>query len=153
MEGKSLWIIKCMPVSARDWLAAKLKVTLVLAIPSILISATLVVIGLHTSLIDTLWAFLIPLAYIFAFGVFGLWLNIRMPRLDWQSEAEAVKQSGSVMVSIFSGMGAAAVPAIVAGVTKSPLVAPITFAVLVGFTIAMWSSLVRSGEKRMLMLH
>ena len=153
MEGKSLWIIKCMPVSARDWLAAKLKVTLVLAIPSILISATLVAIGLHTSLIDTLWAFLIPLAYIFAFGVFGLWLNIRMPRLDWQSEAEAVKQSGSVMVSIFSGMGAAAVPAIVAGVTKSPLVAPITFAVLVGFTIAMWSSLVRSGEKRMLMLH
>ena len=106
-----------------------------------------------TSLIDTVWAFLIPIAYIFAFGVFGLWLNIRMPRLDWQSEAEAVKQSGSVMVSIFTGMGVAAIPAIVSGVTQSPLVAPITFVVLVGLSIAMWSSLVKSGEKRMLMLH
>ena len=153
MEGKSLWIIKSMPVSARDWLAAKLKVTLMLAIPSILISSTLVAIGLKTNLIDTVWAFLIPLAYIFAFGVFGLWLNIRMPRLDWQSEAEAVKQSGSVMVSIFSGMGAAAVPAIAAGITQSPLVAPVTFVILVGLTIAMWQSLVKSGERRMLMLH
>ena len=123
------------------------------SIPSILISSTLVAIGLKTSLIDTVWAFLIPLAYTFAFGVFGLWLNIRMPRLDWQSEAEAVKQGGAVMISIFSGMAAAAIPAIVAGATESPLVAPITFAVLVGLTIAMWASLVQSGERRMLLLH
>ena len=153
MEGKSLWIIKGLPVSARDWLAAKLKVTLMFSIPSILISSTLVAIGLKTSLIDTVWAFLIPLAYTFAFGVFGLWLNIRMPRLDWQSEAEAVKQGGAVMISIFSGMAAAAIPAIVAGATESALVAPITFAVLVGFAIAMWASLVQSGERRMLLLH
>ena len=153
MEGKSLWIIKSLPVSARDWFAAKLKVTLVLAIPSILISATLVAIGLKMSLVDTLWMFLLPLAYIFAFGVLGLWVNIRMPRLDWVSEAEAIKQGGATMVSVFVGMGAGFAPAIVAAVTGSPLVAPIAFAVLILFTIWMWSSLVRSGEKRMLMLH
>jgi hypothetical protein len=153
MEGKSLWIIKSMPVSARDWLLAKLKVTLVLAIPSILISATLVVIGLKASLIDAIWMYLLPLAYTVAFGVLGLWVNLRMPRLDWHSEAEAIKQGGATMISVFAGMGAAFLPAILAGVIGSVLIAPITFAVLIVLAILMWASLMRSGEKRMLQLH
>ena len=153
MEGKSLWIIKSMPVSARDWFLAKLKVTLVLAIPSILISSTLIAIGLKTSLVDTLWMYLMPTAYTFAFGVLGLWVNIRMPRLDWQSEAEAIKQGGATMVSVFVGMGAAFLPGILAATIGSALVAPITFAVLIVVTILMWASLVHSGEKRMLQLH
>ena len=153
MEGKSLWIIKSLPVSARDWLAAKVKVTLLLSIPSILITATLVVIGLKPGIVDALWMYLVPLAYTFAFSVFGLWLNIRMPRLDWQSEAEAIKQGGATIVSVFVGMAVGFAPAIVAGATGSTLIAPITCALLIGFTVWMWGSLVRSGEKRMLMLH
>jgi hypothetical protein len=57
------------------------------------------------------------------------------------------------MVTIFVGMSAAFAPALVGGLTGSPLVAPITLAVLTALTIAMWSSLMRSGEKRMLTLH
>lgn len=153
MEGKSLWIIKSLPVSAQDWFASKLKVTLVLAIPSILISSTLTAIGLRMNLMETVWLYLLPLAYTFAFGVFGLWLNIRMPRLDWVSEAEAIKQSGATMVSVFTGMAMGFVPAILAGLTGSMLVAPITFVFLAGMTVWMWNSLVRSGEERMLKLH
>jgi ABC-2 type transport system permease protein len=153
LEGKSLWIIKSLPVSARDWLAAKLKVSLTLAIPSIFITGTLVVVGLKPGFLDAIWIFLLPLAYAFAFGVMGLWVNIRMSRLDWQTEAEAIKQGGATMISVFVGMAAAFIPAIVGGATGSPLVAPITCALLAGMTIMMWSSLMRSGEKRMLMLH
>ncbi|GEM_PF-619365 len=153
MEGKSLWIIKSLPVSAKEWLAAKLKVTLVLAIPSILISATLTAIGLKSSLMETVWLYLLPMAYIFAFGVFGLWLNIRMPRMDWVSEAEAIKQGGATMVSVFVGMAAGFAPAILVGLTGSALIAPIMFVVLVVMAVLMWNSLVRSGETRMLKLH
>ncbi|MDD4311617.1 MAG: hypothetical protein PHW41_03965, partial [Eubacteriales bacterium] len=63
------------------------------------------------------------------------------------------KQGGATMISVFAGMGAGFAPAIVAATTGSTLVAPITIAVLVLFTIWMWTSLVRSGEKRMLLLH
>lgn len=153
MEGKSLWIIKSLPVSASEWFAAKLKVTLVLAIPSILISSTLTAIGLRMGLAETIWMYLLPLAYTFAFGVFGLWLNIRMPRLDWQSEAEAIKQGDAIMVSVFVGMALGFAPAVLMGLTNSALIAPITFGFLVVMTILMWSSLVRSGEERMLKLH
>jgi len=153
MEGKSLWIIKSMPVSAKDWLSAKLKITLMLAIPSILITGTLVTIGLKPGLLDAIWTYLLPLAYTFAFGVLGLWVNIRMPRLDWHSEAEAIKQGGATMVTVFAGMGAGFLPAVLAVATGSALVAPITFAILVGMTIWMWSSLVRNGERLLLLLH
>ena len=153
MEGKSLWIIKSMPVSATEWLTAKLKVTWVLSIPSIFITSTLIVLGLRPGLMEILWMYLLPLAYTFCFSILGLWLNLRMPRLDWQTEAEAVKQGGAVMVNVFAGMAAGFAPAIVVGITGSALVAPIIFALLVGASIILWGSLVKSGERRMLMLH
>ena len=153
MEGRSLWIIKSMPVRARDWLSSKLAVTMVLAVPSILVSSTLIVIGLKPNLADAIWLYLTPLAYSLAFGVFGLWLNIRMPRLDWKNEAEAVKQSGSVMISVFTGMGVALIPGVVAAVTNNALVQPVTIALLLLITLALWRSLVHSGERRLLLLH
>jgi ABC-2 type transport system permease protein len=153
MEGKSLWIIKHLPVSAAEWFAAKLKVTLVLAVPTILISSTLVAIGLKMSLMETVWMYLLPLAYTFAFSVFGLWLNIRMPHMDWQSEAEAVKQGGALMISVFVGMAMGFAPAILVGLTGSALIAPIVFVLLTVITILIWNSLVRSGEERLLKLH
>lgn len=153
MEGKSIWIIKSMPVSAREWFTAKLKVTLILSIPSILITSTLIVIGLKPGLRDIVWMYLIPLAYTFCFSILGLWLNLRMPRLDWRSEAEAIKQGGAVMINIFAGMAAGFLPAIVVGITGSALVAPITFALLGGTAILLWGSLVKSGEQRMLKLN
>jgi ABC-2 type transport system permease protein len=153
MEGKSIWIIKSLPVSARDWFASKLMVTLMLAVPCVLVASTLIVVGLRQSLADAIWLYLVPLGYAAAFGVFGLWLNIRMPRLDWQSEAEVVKQGGATMVCVFAGMGAGFGPAILAGLTGSPLVPPVTFAVLIVLTLLMWRSLVTDGERRLLLLH
>jgi ABC-2 type transport system permease protein len=153
MEGKSLWIIKSLPVSAKDWLAAKIKVTLMLSIPSVVIASTLVIIGLRPSLIDSAWMYLLPLAYSLAFTLLGLWLNIRMPRLDWKSEAEAIKQGGAVVINIFAGMAAAFAPAIIAGFVGNALVAPITFALLSGLALLLWGSLVKSGEERMLKLN
>lgn len=153
MEGKSLWIIKSLPVSAREWMIAKIKVTLMLSIPSSLITATLVAIGLKPDFWNVIWLYLIPLAYSFAFTTLGLWLNLRMPRLDWQSEAEAIKQGGAVMINIFAGMGAAFAPAILVGITHNPLIAPITFALLCAMSLLLWGSLVKSGEERMKKLH
>ena len=79
--------------------------------------------------------------------------DIRMPRLDWQNEAEVVKQGGSIMVCIFSGMGVGFGAAILAGVTGSALVQPIVTVLLLILTIWMWRSLVKSGERRLLLLH
>lgn len=153
MEGKRLWIVKSMPVPARDWLTSKLMVSLVLAVPSVLIACTMISIGLRSDAAGWFWNYVIPLLYAVAFSVYGLWLNIRMPRLDWQNEAEVVKQSGSVMISVFVGMGVAAAPAILIGITQSKWVTPLTALVLLGLTLAMWQSLMKSGDKRLYKLN
>ena len=153
MEGKSLWIIKSMPVSARDWLLSKLMVTLVMAVPSILITCTLIVIGLKPDWMGAVWIYVIPLVFAVAFGVFGLWVNIRMPRLDWKNEAEVVKQGGAIMICIFTGMGIGFGLGIVAGVTESALVAPITAIAMLLLSLWMWRSLIRQGDRRLLRMN
>ena len=50
-------------------------------------------------------------------------------------------------------MAAGFAPAIIAAMTGSALIAPITFVLLTVMAALLWGSLMRSGEKRMLMLH
>jgi ABC-2 type transport system permease protein len=153
MEGKTLWIVKSMPVTAREWLTGKLMVSLSLAVPSVLIGCTMVSVGTGASPIDWFWMYLVPLSYAVAFGVFGLWLNIRMPKLDWQGEAEVVKQSGATMVCVFAGMGAVLIPAVIAGITASPWARAVTVIIVLLLTLWMWRSLVKHGERRLLELN
>jgi ABC-2 type transport system permease protein len=153
MEGKTLWVVKSMPVSARDWLTGKLTLSLSLAIPSVFIGSTMVSIGIGAGAAEWFWMYVVPLTYAVAFGVFGLWLNIRMPKLDWHGEAEVVKQSASTMICVFAGMGAGAAPAIIAGITRSAWVLAATVIVLLALTLWMWRSLMKSGERRLLQLN
>jgi len=149
MEGKTLWIVKSMPVTARDWLAGKLFVDLMLAVPMTIIGGALVAVGIRASLLEALWLLAVPLAYALCFGVFGLWVNIRMPKLDWQNEAEVVKQSMAAMIVVFVGMGAAAVPGVLSLFARG-WAAPGTILLLLALTLWMWRSMVKSGERRLL---
>ena len=54
--------------------------------------------------------FVVSAISILAFSVLGLVINLRFPKLNWKSEAEAVKQSLSLFVSMFVDMIVSAVP-------------------------------------------
>ncbi len=151
MEGKTLWIVKSMPVSVRDWLESKLLLDLTLAVPFTLVGCALVAFGMRASAFETLWLVIVPLAYALFFGVFGLWVNIRLPKLDWQNETEVVKQSMATMIVVFSGMGAAAIPGVLSLFTGGWL-APCAVLVLLALAFWMWRSLVEGGEARLLKL-
>ena len=38
-------------------------------------------------------------------GIFGLFLGLKMPNLNWTSEITPIKQSAGVMIALFSGFG------------------------------------------------
>ena len=42
----------------------------------------------------------------------GQWANLCHPRLDWQNEAQPVKQGAAIMISMFGGWGLLIVPAV-----------------------------------------
>jgi ABC-2 type transport system permease protein len=105
LEGRNLWIVKSSPVSPKTALLAKAGAHwLISAIPCFAASvcAGIVVGG---SVWDWLVILLLPQTFIVLTAVGGLAINLNFPKLEWTNEIYVVKQSASVMITLFGGMG------------------------------------------------
>lgn len=103
MEGKSFWIVRSLPLRAGEILRAKLWVNLSLALPAWALCAGLLLPALGATGVAALWMLLTPLMYIFFGTALGLWINLRMPMLNWESDRQAVKQSRAVLFTMLGG--------------------------------------------------
>lgn len=103
LEGKTLWLIRSLPVPAWDALRAKVELHLLLTlIPAALLTACVEYVIRPTAV----FAVLIPVVVaLFAvmMALAGLVLNLKIPNLTWTSEAVPVKQGMSVMLALFGG--------------------------------------------------
>ena len=105
LEGNNLWVLQSLPVDGRQVLLAKLRLHLLVNIPAAVFAAVVLdILLLPNPLVATL-AVLVPCVYVVFCGELGLLLNLRLPNLDWTSEAVAVKQSASVLAAVFSNIG------------------------------------------------
>lgn len=116
LEGKTLWILKTMPIKAEEILGAKISASAVAtAIPN-LILATVATVCLPTSPLGAAAAYLTAITSALAASGAGVAINTLMPRLDWVNETVCIKQSGSVIVALLSLLGSALVICFVGGV-------------------------------------
>ena len=53
--------------------------------------------------IELLFMVIVPMLYTLFSALFGLFLGIKMPNLNWTSEITPIKQSAGVMIALFSG--------------------------------------------------
>ena len=105
LEGKSIWLLQSLPVSGWQVLRAKLRMhMLITAVPAALCGLALDIVLVPQPLMAVLLA-VTPVVFSWLCAVLGLVINLLMPRLDWVSEAYAVKQSGSSFLSIFANWG------------------------------------------------
>lgn len=104
LEGKSLWIIKSSPIKTTTVIAAKLVPHLAVCLPASLVSSVLAIIALGSH--PGWWAFmiLVPVLSSFMFAMLGLALNIAMPKFEFASTAQVVKQSMPVFIITLGGM-------------------------------------------------
>ena len=104
LEGKSLWIIKSSPIKTTTVIAAKLVPHLAVCLPASLVSSVLAIIALGSH--PGWWAFmiLVPVLSSFMFAMLGLALNIAMPKFEFASTAQVVKQSMPVLIITLGGM-------------------------------------------------
>ncbi len=104
LEGKKLWILQTLPLKISDIFKAKLYMSLLVDLIPALLSLVLVQIALEVSplyiLIGIIYLFLVALFG----GLFGLCINLRFPKLDWDREIIVIKQSASSMITVFSGL-------------------------------------------------
>ncbi len=104
LEGKNFWIIKSIPVSAKDIIIGK-------TLPNIIISSLLGVVGgaiicfaVGFDIVCFIFYILTPVTASIAFSFMGTALNIAKPKLDFVNEMQVVKQSFPVFVSMMVGM-------------------------------------------------
>ncbi|MBR6694548.1 MAG: hypothetical protein IKL62_06350 [Clostridia bacterium] len=121
LEGKNLWIYKTLPIKAIDIFAAKIKLHLALTIPPAMFVSICALAVLRPSAV--MWA-LIPLAvllFVLLTALAGLWLNLRVPKLDWTNDVVPIKQSASVTIAMFGGWGTVIALVVVYKLTASIL--------------------------------
>ena len=98
MEGKQWWIVKTLPIRAKDLLDSKLLMNLSVLAPFYGLSVIMVSIGQKVSLMELVWIILLPLMTILFSCVFGQTVNLKMAVFDWENEVTVVKQSASAFV-------------------------------------------------------
>lgn len=127
LEGRCLPLLKSLPISYGDIIKTKLRVHFTLLFAPIAIASALIAAAIKADIVTFIFTLLIPLAFSYYSGVFGMLLNLKKYNLDWTNEIAAVKQGFAVMVTIFTTMitsmiGMFASIVLVAGLSVPPLI-------------------------------
>lgn len=127
LEGRSLWILKTCPVSAMDVLLAKANLHMLISAPFSLSASVLAIAITKPDFIMGLILLLIPLAVSALDGLFGVFVNIQLPKLDFISETNVVKNSASVTICMLGQMVYGWVPGLVYVFVLAKWISPFIF--------------------------
>ena len=100
LEGKTLWIIKSLPVSYGDALKAKINLQVYLSIPPLLLAGIVASVLFSLPSFKILLLLLVLMLYARLSANLSLVANLQFPKLEWINETQAVKQSVSVLISM-----------------------------------------------------
>lgn len=104
LEGKNIWILKSSPIREIDIFKSKIFMNLLLVLPMSLISFFIISIKLKFNLkYIFIMSMMIILCSIFT-SLYGLYINLMYPKLDFINDIEIVKRSLSTMLTILSSM-------------------------------------------------
>lgn len=107
LEGRTLWILKTLPVGGWDILRAKLVPGISMTAAASLISGTVLWCLFPSMGAWGVLLYLVPISYGVFSSLFGLRLNLRYPDFEWTTPLRPVKQATPVVIQTFSGMGIA----------------------------------------------
>lgn len=100
LEGKNLWILKSLPVSANQILIAKSLMHVIVTTPATLIASVCAIIALEVPIEYISFFVVIPLLSNVIGALLGTLINVAFPKFDFQNEAVPIKQSLSVFLTM-----------------------------------------------------
>ena len=92
-EGKTFWITKLIPVSAKQQVTAKFLISYLISVVGIIVTGIIMCVFIKESLIWVLGAILVSLLGAVPMVALNLLLDVFHPKLVWNSEQEAMKQN------------------------------------------------------------
>ncbi len=109
LEGKSYWITRSMPLSSYQILLSKLQLQLAVSGGASLPFIASVIVALRRTPLDAAAFAAAALSLLPLYALWQMFWSLKNPNLNWTSEIMPIKQSMSVVVSMFTGWGYAAV--------------------------------------------
>ena len=137
LEGRYLWVIRSLPVPSQAVLRAKLWAHMVISTPAFLLCGGMLWWAAGASFSMGILILTVPLLYLFCSGAFGLVINLLLPRMEWVSETEPVKQGASVIVAMLGNITLAAAVAIPYPMWLKSVVAPELYLGVWGLVLAL----------------
>lgn len=105
LEGKNIWILQTAPFDGWQVLKAKLKLHLVVNLPSSILCIAVLGVIMDIGVAGIILAEVFAVIFVFFCAVIGLVFNLKIPNFNWTSEAVVIKQSASVLITMLVNMG------------------------------------------------
>lgn len=148
MEGKEWWIVKSLPIPAKSIIDSKILFNFLLYAPFYLVAEILLVSALKPTVQELLGLILIPLVCITFSCVWGIFINLKMPKFNWDNEVDVVKQSASAAVGglcAFLVVIVCAIPMFLVPAVYVNIVKGIVCVVLAGVTVMLYQKSIRTN--------
>ncbi len=101
LEGKSIWIVKSLPVLPWQIFEAKIALHLIITLPAVTIAAIGFSYILKFGIIECIMVLLCCTLFTVLCALWGIYINLRLPMLDYTSETAVIKQSMSIFLGMF----------------------------------------------------
>ncbi len=151
LEGKSLWVMKSMPVSGKTVLQGKLSLHLMLSVPVIFPAALILSLVLGCGILSSLLCGLLcSLCCVFC-GLLGMITGLKWAKFDYINDAYPVKQAVFVVVTMFGSMAVPVVLGLLFGFALSinpALYLLLSILFLAGICFVLYRLLMGWGQKK-----
>ena len=100
VEGKTLWLLKVIPVPVKNILRAKADLQVWISCIATVLSAVILHFTVRLTLFETIMLILTACLFQYTGAYAGLYINLLLPKFDWINETVAIKQSASVIIAM-----------------------------------------------------
>ena len=105
LEGKAFNLLKTLPISGKKVIMSKVLAATLLIVPVTLLGSLVMALKFQFGILDTILVLIGVIAMPLVTELIGILINLKYPRFDAENDAVVVKQSASVMVATFLGLG------------------------------------------------
>lgn len=105
LEGKAINVLKALPISGKKVLMTKVLSAVLLIVPVTLLGWLVMCFRFEFGVLDAILVLIGVVAMPLVTELIGILINLKYPRFDADSDTVVVRQSASVMVATFLGLG------------------------------------------------
>lgn len=105
LEGKNFYVLKTMPIDYRKYVFAKVLLSGLVTAAFSVVGAAISCILIKPSIIVIVCIIVGIILHSFLVSIVDMIISLKNPKLDWQDEKEAIKQSTNVLISLLLGTG------------------------------------------------